>query len=174
MSYLKVPSQKIKNSIETTKRRTGKVQYARKNIDDDSNTTVKTIPGPYWMERRQIWLKKLLTIEKDLNDQGRDITLIQPEELYAIRREWMYDPNEPDWADTLPKIYREVYGTDLDWADQDSGAFTEADRLILKELEVEHDAPAELAMKLIELELSMDGLSRRKGLVQLNGEFTKP
>lgn len=160
-----------KDKYRNYKRRTGKVQYARKGIDDDTNTTVKTIPGPYWMERRQIWLKELLTIERDLNAQGRKITLIQPEELYAIRREWMYDPNEPDWADTLPKIYREVYGTDLDWADQDSGAFTDADAAILKELEADHNAPAELAMKLIELELSMDGLSRRKGLYNTMGNL---
>jgi DNA sulfur modification protein DndC len=160
-----------KEKYRNYKRRTGKVQYARKNIDDDSNTTVKTIPGPYWMEQRQKWLEKLLTIERDLNAKGRKITLIQPEELYAIRREWMFDPNEPDWADTLPKIYRDVYGTDLDWADQDSGAFTEADQVILKELEAEHEAPAELAMKLIELELSMDGLSRRKGLYNSMGSL---
>lgn len=160
-----------KDKYRNYKRRTGKVQYARKGIDDDTNTTVKTIPGPYWMERRQIWLKELLTIERNLNAQGRNITLIQPEELYAIRREWMYDPNEPDWADTLPKIYREVYGADLDWADQDSGAFSDADAAILKELEDDHNAPAELAMKLIELELSMDGLSRRKGLYNTMGNL---
>ena len=160
-----------KEKYRNYKRRTGKVQYARKAINDDTDTEVKTIPGPYWMEVRQRWLKELLTIERDLNAQGRKISLIHPEELYAIRREWMFDPNEPDWADTLPKIYREVYGTNLDWADQDSGAFTEADQLILKELEEEYEAPAELAMKLIELELSMDGLSRRKGLYNSMGNL---
>jgi len=153
-----------KHKYRNFKRRTGKVQYARKAIDDDNDIEVKTIPGPYWMERRQIWLRELLTIEKKLNEDGHKITLIQPEELYAIRREWMFDPNEPDWADTLPQIYREVYGKDLDWADQDAGAFTQADADLLKGLESEHAVPHELAMKLIELELSMDGLSRRKGL----------
>ncbi|MEE8056269.1 MAG: DNA phosphorothioation system sulfurtransferase DndC [Pseudomonadales bacterium] len=160
---------KNKEKYRNYKRRTGKVQYARKALNDDSNTEVKTIPGPYWMKQRQQWLKKLLTIEKNLRDQGREITLIQPEELYAIRREWMFDPNEPDWADTLPKIYREVYDEDLDWADQDAGAFTQADADLLKELEGEHTVPYELAMKLIELELSMDGLSRRKGLFKSMG-----
>jgi DNA sulfur modification protein DndC len=155
---------KVKHVYRNYKRRTGKVQYARKAIDDDSNTEVKTIPGPYWMKQRQAWLKELLTIEKNLNASGHPIELIQPEELYAIRREWMFDPNEPDWADTLPKIYREVYDKDLDWADQDAGAFTQADAELLKSLEAEHAVPHELAMKLIELEQSMDGLSRRKGL----------
>lgn len=153
-----------KEKYRNFKRRTGRVQYARKAINDDSNTEVKTIPGPYWMKQRQEWLKELLTIEKKLRDSGREITLVQPEELYAIRREWMFDPNEPDWADTLPQIYRDVYGKDLDWADQDAGAFTQADADLLRELEPLHAVPHELAMKLIELEQSMDGLSRRKGL----------
>lgn len=158
-----------KEDYRNFKRRTGKVQYARKAINDDSDAIVKTIPGPYWMRQRQEWLKELLTIEKKLNDKGIKITLIQPEELYAIRREWMFDPNEPDWADTLPKIYRKVYGTDLDWADQDAGAFTQADADLLKKLEEQHEVPYELAMKLIELEHSMDGLSRRNGLYKKMG-----
>lgn len=153
-----------KDKYRNFKRRTGRVQYARKAINDDSNTEVKTIPGPYWMKQRQAWVKELLTIEKNLRDQGREITLIQPEELYAIRREWMFDPNEPDWSDSLPKIYRDVYGKDLDWADQDAGVFTQTDADLLKALEPQHSVPHELAMKLIELEQSMDGLSRRKGL----------
>jgi len=158
-----------KEHYRNFKRRTGKVQYARKAVNDDSNTIVKTIPGPYWLKQRQEWLKELLTIEKKINDGGIKITLIQPEELYAIRREWMFDPNEPDWADSLPKIYREVYGTDLNWADQDAGTFTQADADLLKALEEKHEVPFELAMKLIELEHSMDGLSRRKGLYKAMG-----
>lgn len=152
-----------KDQYRNYKRRTGKVQYARKNLDSEA-TEVKTIPGPYWMERRQIWLRELLTIEKKLRDEGRDITLIHPDELYAIRREWMYDPNEPDWADSVPKIYRDVYGEDLDWADQDAGSFTQSDADLLNSLGTEFDVPAELVMKLLELEQAMDGLSRRKGL----------
>ncbi|MEH6550638.1 MAG: DNA phosphorothioation system sulfurtransferase DndC [Pseudomonadales bacterium] len=160
-----------KDKYRNYKRRTGKVQYATRGINNDDDTIVKTIPGPYWMKQRQEWLKELLSIEKKLNDEGIKISLIQPEELYAIRREWMFDPNEPDWADTLPQIYKEVYGVDLDWADQDAGAFTQADADLLKELESKHEVPYELAMKLIELELSMDGLSRRKGLYKSMGSL---
>ena len=160
-----------KDQYRNYKRRTGRVQYATRGINNDNDIIVKTIPGPYWMKQRQEWLKELLSIEKKLNDQGIKISLIHPEELYAIRREWMYDPNEPDWADTLPKIYREVYGVDLDWADQDAGAFTQADADLLKELENKHEVPYELAMKLIELELSMDGLSKRKGLYKSMGSL---
>ncbi len=160
-----------KEKYRNYKRRTGKVQYARKGINDDSETEVKTIPGPYWMKQRQAWLKELLEIEKGLNESGHKIALIYPDELYAIRREWMFDPNEPDWADSLPRIYREVYGKDLDWVDQDQGSFTQADADLIKELESKHAVPAELLMKLIELEQSMDGLSRRNGLFKKIGSL---
>lgn len=156
------PTQKEK--YRNFKRRTGKVQYARGSIDNDTSVEIKTIPGPYLMKYRKEWLEELLKIERDLNNEGHDIQLIRPDELYAIRREWMYDPNEPDWSDSVPKIYRKVYGNDLAWADQDSGAFTQADAELISDLSEQYDVPAELIMKLLELELSMDGLSRRQGL----------
>ncbi|WP_139117655.1 hypothetical protein [Endozoicomonas atrinae] len=37
---------------------------------------------------------------------------------------------------------------------------------LLKQLEEQHQVPAELIMKLIELELSMEGLSVRRGLLR--------
>lgn len=154
-----------KEQYRNFKRRTGKVQYAHKAINDDNSVELKTVPGPYWMSTRQQWLRELLIIEKKLKDQGRNIQLIQPEELYAIRREWMFDPNEPDWGDSLPQIYRDVYGEDLNWADQDAGTFTQADADLLKQLEPSYQVPAELVMKLIELEISMDGLSKRTGMM---------
>ncbi|ABC33658.1 3'-phosphoadenosine 5'-phosphosulfate sulfotransferase (PAPS reductase)/FAD synthetase and related enzyme [Hahella chejuensis KCTC 2396] len=153
-----------KNEYRNFKRRTGRIQYARGAIDNDNIAEIKTIPGPYLLEYRKQWLKELLTIEKNLIEEGRKIQLIHPEELHAIRKEWMFDPNEPDWSDELPKIYHSVYGEDLDWVEHDSGAFSQADADLIAELSAENGVPAELVMKLLELELSMDGLSRRKGL----------
>ncbi len=152
-----------KEKYRNFKRRTGKVHYLRGDLQDDQ-LEVKNIPGPYWMTFRKELLDELLKIQKELKAQGHDLTLIHPEELYAIRREWMFDPNEPDWSDSLPAIYRAIFEDDLDWADQDSGSFTESDAELLKELESQYDVPAELVMKLIELEQSMDGLSKRVGL----------
>lgn len=153
-----------KNEVRNFKRRTGRVSYARGAVDNDNITEIKTIPGPYLLEYRKKWLKELLTIEKNLIEEGRKIQLIRPEELHAIRREWMFDPNEPDWSDELPKIYRSVYGADLDWVEHDGGAFSQADADLISELSAQNGVPAELVMKLLELELSMDGLSRRQGL----------
>lgn len=155
---------KKKDQYRNFKRRTGRVQYARGAVDNENTTEIKTIPGPYLIEYRKQWLKELLTIEKNLNEEGRIIQLIRPEELHAIRKEWMFDPNEPDWSDSLPGIYREVYNTDLDWVEHDAGAFTQEDANLIAELSAEYSVPTELVMKLLELELSMDGLSRRHGL----------
>ena len=78
----------------------------------------------------------------------------------------MWDPNEPDWSDSLPGIYRSVYPDDqIEWLDDDSGVFSELDQELLKELESEHGVPSELIMKMLEVELSMNGLARRRGLL---------
>lgn len=154
-----------KNDYRNYKRRTGKVSYQKGNIASEDDLEVRHIPGPYWMKVRKSWLNHLLQIEKDLRDSGRDIELIQRDELQQIRQLWLRDPNEPDWADSLPAIYRSVYGEDLNWIENDAGTFTEPDAKILKEIEKELDTPAEMIMKLIEIELSMTGLNRRKGIL---------
>jgi DNA sulfur modification protein DndC len=135
------------------------------DINDDSNNEKKPIPGPYWLKQRQEWIKELLTIEKGIREGGHDIELIKREELQAIRQQWLRDPNEPDWADALPRIYAEVYPKDsIEWIENDAGAFTEPDAQLLEKLGAKHGVPPQLIMKLIEAELSVSGLGRRKGI----------
>jgi DNA sulfur modification protein DndC len=148
------------------KRRTGKVTYARGEINDDDQKERQHIPGPYWLKQRQEWLKQLLEMEKSLRDNGHGITLIHEEELHAIRKEWLQDPNEPDWMDSLPKIYAEVYGDHvIEWIENDAGTFTEKDTELLYSMSEKHGIPAELAMKLIETETSVMGLGNRRGIL---------
>jgi len=158
-----------KNKYRNFKRRTGKVTYANNDSSENENTisnTQKHIPGPYWLKQRQSWLKELLQIEKNLRDTNHHITLVREEELHAIRQHWLRDPNEPDWADSLPRIYSEVYDTEIDWIENDAGAFTEPDAILLKELGGKYNIPAELIMKLIEVELSVSGLGKRTGILR--------
>jgi DNA sulfur modification protein DndC len=154
-----------KSTYRNYKRRIGKVSYIKGDITEDQDNEVRFIPGPYWMKIRKEWLKKLLDIEKGVRDSGRDIYLIQPEELHQIRQCWLSDPNEPDWADSLPAIYRSVYTKDLNWVENDAGAFTEPDAKLLHEIQEESGASAEMVMKLIDLELAVTGLSRRTGIL---------
>lgn len=146
------------------KRRTGRITYKRARGDDPENKEAKHIRGPYWMKWRKKWLKELLEIEKSLADKGFDFPLIREQELHAIRQEWLRDPNEPDILDSLPRIYREVYGDKIEWTANDAGAFTEPDEFLLKDLAGRHGVAPEMIVKLIEAELSVSGLGRRDGI----------
>ncbi len=155
-----------KSKYRNYRRRTGKVTYARADLQDDSDGSKvkKHIPGPYWLSYRREWLERLLCIERDLREQGHDIELITREELHHIRKEWLNDPNEPDWEDSLPAIYAAVYGENLDWIQNDAGAFTKPDADLLDDLGEKHGVSGTLIQKLIELEVSMDGLAKRRGM----------
>lgn len=91
-----------KDTYRNYKRRTGKVSYQYAKDGEDRSAERKHVLCPYWLKYRQQWLKDLLEIERDLNARGHRITLITESELHAIRQEWLKDPNEPDWYDTLP------------------------------------------------------------------------
>lgn len=155
-----------KREFRNYRRRTGKVSFARGGVQDDreGNRVRKHVPGPYWMRYRRKWLKRLLTMQRDLRAAGHGIELVSESELHQIRREWLNDPNEPDWTDHLPIIYRRVFGEDLDWTHHDAGAFTSADEEILSQLGVHHAVPPTLVRKLLDLEISMDGLAKRRGM----------
>jgi DNA sulfur modification protein DndC len=118
------------------------------------------------MKYRQKWLKELLELEKNIRLGGRHIELIGRDELQAIRQQWLKDPNEPDWVDSLPRIFTEVYPDEqVEWVKNDAGAFTQPDAELLAELERTRGVPAALVMRLIDSELSFSGLSRRKGIL---------
>ena len=154
-----------KREFRNYRRRTGRISFARGDLqDDEGNKVRKHIPGPYWMRYRREWLERLLELQRDLAAGGRDLELVTDDELHRIRREWLNDPNEPDWEDQLPAIYRRVFGVDLDWVQNDAGAFTQPDADLLDELEQRHGVPGTLIRKLLDLEVSMDGLAKRRGM----------
>lgn len=164
----------IRETLRNHKRRTGRVTfYSADRIDDDSTQKDQVVRGPYLMSVRQEWLKELLTIERGLQGTEHEMELITRPELHQIRQEWLNDPNEPDWADNLPRIYREVYGEDLDWVENDGGAFTGEDAELIREIAEEHGTAPPLLMKLLDLELSLDGLSKRSGIFQKMGSILR-
>lgn len=162
-----------KDTYRNYKRRTGKVSYQYAKEGEELSAERKHVPGPYWLRYRQEWLKELLEMEHDLNLRGHTITLITKPELHAIRQEWLTDPNEPDWNDSLPAIYREVYGEDLDWLIDDQSRFNASDAELLAQLSQGYDVEPEMVMKLIELEISLEGLSRRQGVFAKIGTILK-
>ncbi|MBS9955702.1 DNA phosphorothioation system sulfurtransferase DndC [Vibrio alginolyticus] len=153
-----------KEEYRNHKRRTGKVSYQYAKEGEDIATKRKHVPGPYWLKYRRQWLRELLELDKKFKAEGREIELITVPELHAIRQEWIHDPNEPDWDDSLPTIFKEVYGYDLDWVYDDNASFGKDDAQLIHELCDNFDIEPEMIMKLIELEVSMEGLSRRSGI----------
>ena len=71
-----------------------------------------SVPGPYTQLSRENWLRKLLTAQQWVRENGpedvRDIELITMEELHEIRRIWLVEKKEIE--DSLPVIYQEVTG----------------------------------------------------------------
>lgn len=162
-----------KDIFRNYKRRTGKVSYQYAKEGEDIAADRKFIPGPYWLKYRKKWLQELLETERELNKQGHHITLITQPELHAIRQQWLKDPNEPDWHDSLPGIYREVYSTDLDWVVDDQSRFDASDAELLASITQNYDVEPEMVMKLIELEVTMEGLSRRQGIFDKIGTILR-
>lgn len=156
------PAQKDK--YRNYKRRTGKVSYQNVKEGEDIAAERKHVPGPYWLSYRKEWLEQLLNLEKSLNTDGHEIRLITEEELHAIRQEWLKDPNEPDWKDSLPEIYRRVYDRDLNWVLDERVRFAGADAGLLYDLAMQHGVVPEMVMKLIELEISFEGMGRRQNV----------
>ena len=149
------------------KRRTGKVSYMDIDVKDGSNQEFKHVPGPYLLKYRKKWLEKLLRIEKQLINNGHTIQLIKQSELQLIRQEWLRDPNEPDWGDSLPEIYKMVYpDSPIEWNKSDTVLFSESDAQLLRKLGEKRGVSASMIMKLIEVEQSMNGLSRRTGILK--------
>lgn len=155
-----------KDTYRNYKRRNGRVTYQYAKDGDDLSAERKHIPGPYWLKYRKEWLTELLFLEKKLNESGHPISLITEPELHAIRQHWLRDPNEPDWADELPNIFFSIYNKNLAWVVDDQSQFDHHDAELLKEVSVENGTPAEMVMKLIELEVSVEGLSRRHGIFE--------
>lgn len=153
-----------KNEYRNFKRRTGKVSYQYAKDGEDISAERRHVPGPYWLKYRKQWVRELLELDKKFKAEGREIELITVPELHAIRQEWIHDPNEPDWDDSLPAIFRDVYGFDLDWVYDDNASFGKDDAQLIQELCNDFDVEPEMIMKLIELEMSMEGLSRRNGI----------
>jgi len=162
-----------KDTYRNFKRRSGKVSYQYAKEGEDIATERKHVPGPYWLKYRKAWLKELLQMEKSLNQQGHSISLITEPELHAIRQQWLKDPNEPDWTDELPALYREVYSKDLNWIIDDQSRFDALDSSLLSQVAEKHDVSPEMVMKLIELEVSLEGLSRRHGVFDKIGSILK-
>ena len=117
--------------------------------------------GPYRFAFRKELLKRLLLAQRSVQQNGPDkgMVLVRQDELEEIRRIWKHECG--DWDDTVPKVYREVYGRDLSWITEDWGIFPSGDAELLRSICERHGVPSMLVARLLEIEREVHGMARR-------------
>ena len=131
-----------------------------------SDRNGKLIRGPYRMEFCKELLRMLLETQHQVRNEGPDpeIELITLPELEEIRKIWRTE--RQDWEDSVPQVYRDVVGEDLDWIEDDLGTFTAADKAILEKLCDDAEIPVTLVAKLLDTERHFYGMSRRAAIYE--------
>lgn len=122
------------------------------------------VPGPYTLDTCRELLRRVLKIHVHIKEHGPDssIEMITRDELREIRRIWRVE--RQDWEDSVPAIYREITGEDLDWVADDTGVFGAAERELLAQVSEEHEVPADLLASLLDLERNLMGMNRRSSI----------
>ncbi|WP_202882116.1 DNA phosphorothioation system sulfurtransferase DndC [Candidatus Manganitrophus noduliformans] len=147
----------VKAQVRELKRRNGRVM---------AKAGGGIIFGPYKLEVRKDLLRRLLQVQKQVRTTGPNPNegLIGAEELFEIRRLWRSEAQ--DWEDSVPKIYREVMGEDLDWIADDQPTFSSEERRMLDSICERHDVPSTMVAKLLDIERELHGMSRRSSIHQ--------
>ncbi|MEM9955630.1 MAG: DNA phosphorothioation system sulfurtransferase DndC [Chloroflexota bacterium] len=136
------------------------------NEGDASIETAKLVYGPYKMSFRKEMLHRLLETQEIVRRDGPNPNeeLITEAELHEIRRLWRTE--SMDWEDSVPQIYYDVTGHELDWLQDDIGAFSAPEYKLLDEICGDSNIPTELVAKLLEQERQMQGMHRRAKIFQ--------
>ena len=168
-----------KDQYRNYKRRSGKIQekVVREKIQKTQNQettaivhktyTGEVVRGPYWIKYRKQFLEQLLSIQQRIRQatNNPDFSLISQEELLEIRRIWRIDENEdPDWEDSVPKIYERVMGQPLLYTKDDLGEFSLLEEGLLQNICKEENFSTSLMKKLLVEEQKAQGMSRRASI----------
>lgn len=141
---------------------------SKKNIDlssgDNPRIIIKKVDdefyqlgdGPFTLDSRKEMLRKLLILQKNLENGYK---LIKDDELYEIRKLWLKDG---DWNDSVHKIYNDVYGTNLIFRTEVTDVFTEQDYIKLNELCLENKFNPTIYNELIQISKKYAGYINRK------------
>ena len=133
----------------------------------------KLFHGPYKKEVREQWLRRLLEIQKNINETGpeefQNLELIRIQELREIRKIWVLEKHEFD--DAVPRIYFEVTGKefeDPDWICAEGFAKQEWDILkkVCSDLYGDEELAFEMMYSLIDVESNAVGMNQRKGIIE--------
>ena len=145
------PEKKLE--IRDFKRRTGQVTF-------QTDGTEKITPGPYKIEFRKDFLKKLLLAQISVRKNGPDpkMDLILKEELHEIQRIWRME--QGDWQNSVYQIYEDITGETISPVQEDLGGFSNVEQEILNKVCESNDVPKLLVSKLLHAEFDSQGMTR--------------
>jgi DNA sulfur modification protein DndC len=145
-----------KREFRDIKGRDGKVKF--------KTGTKELMARTYKLETSQQMLEKVLRIQQQVRCNGPDsqATLIEEAELHEIRRLWRTE--RQDWEDSVPRIFCEVNGYDLDWPVDDNGHFDDEEKKLLAGICGENEVPFDLIARMLEEERRANGMARRAGI----------
>lgn len=133
--------------------------------------------GPYKREAREAWLRKLLSIQMNIQRNGprdyRDLELITIPELRNIRRIWVFDKHE--FIDSVPAIYEQEVGKEFDdpeWMRSETFGFEEWNELkkVCDELYPDQELAFEMMYSLVDTENRASSMNQRKGILDSLGK----
>jgi len=145
------PEKKLE--IREFKRRDGKVMFY-------TDGTEKITPGPYKIDFRKEFLRKLLEAQNSVQKNGPDpkMSLILEEELHEIQRIWRME--QGDWENSVYQIYEKTTGGKISPVQEDLGGFSKVEQEILDEVCEKNNVPKLLVSKLLHAEFDSQGMTR--------------
>lgn len=150
--------------IRQITRRNGRVDLK----NDGSDYT----PGPYTLEFRKQYLKKLLEGQVKVQKHDSDLILVSEDEIHEIQRIWRIE--QGDWKNTAYSIYHNVTGIKLEQIIDDEGSFGQDEQMLLERVCTEHDIPYKLVSNLLNSELELQsGSGHSKIFDKIKKELSK-
>jgi len=126
------------------------------------------IPGPYTQKAREEFLRRILRLQKHVDDNApedmKSVQVITVDELEEIRRIWVEEKHEVE--DLLPKIYEEELGKAFPAKHPNEVSRLPKDLLeVVKEETNENDLQYEFIRNLLSVEHRYSGMARRSGIM---------
>lgn len=166
-SVLAVPKHQLSqfiaaHNIDLSKPEEFNIQFVVSEKNEDGQAVYSHLGlGPFTLATRSELMRDLLVLQRDLKvPNSVEYKLIQDDELRAIRRLWL---REGDWKDTLPELYREVFGTDLDWEQDDRQILTSDQANDLELLSQKHGLDYNMVQKLFTTANDFLGVKVKRG-----------
>ncbi|GAA0493379.1 hypothetical protein GCM10008986_19780 [Salinibacillus aidingensis] len=132
-------------------------------IKDEDGNLCRLGLGPFTLEARREILERLLKVQKNLkHPHDEEYELIRLDELKEIRKIWF---DHGDFEDSLPKLYKDIMGHDLEWEQDESLIFDEEELSQLEMMCHEEGLDFKLMKKLLLIEKDYSGFKVKRGLM---------